>query len=160
MAVKAKRRRKAKPQTLQVLHAQDGDEHIVGIKTLRVLLLKDGGAWFAQGLEIDYAAAGSSLKNVKVNFGNGLMLTIREHLKMHGTLEKLLQVAPQEVWKEFFAATSGDKLNASFSAVAAFSCHDEENKLSKESGFPFTNIQYLVPSTESELAAESETVAA
>jgi hypothetical protein len=81
--------------------AKDGT-NIVGIGNLRVLITHEGEAWFAQGLEIDYAAQGNSLNDVMKQFEEGLAATIHENLRVYGNIEKLLKVAPSEIWKEFF----------------------------------------------------------
>jgi len=44
------------PHTMAV-HGTNGQTHIVGIGNLRVIICQEGDAWFAQGLEIDYAAS-------------------------------------------------------------------------------------------------------
>ena len=74
---------------------------VVGIGNLRVLITVEDGFWFAQGLEIDYAAQGSSLTDVRERFENGLMATVNEHLRVYGKLDALLQPAPVEQWKSF-----------------------------------------------------------
>ena len=98
------------------IHMNNGDQHIVGVKSLTVLLSKDDDGWFAQGLEIDYASAGESLDEVKKNFELGLEKTIAEHLKLNGSIEKLLKVAPQYAWDEYHAAKFSD-LKRSFSTL-------------------------------------------
>ncbi len=82
---------------------QDGDVHVVAIGALKVVIAKDGAnSWFAQGLDIDYAAEGTSVENVKENFVNGLVATIDLHLKAYADLSKFLKPAPQDVWQEMF----------------------------------------------------------
>jgi hypothetical protein len=80
---------------------EDGNKHVVGIGNLRVVLVPEGNAWFAQGLEIDYAAQGKTVEEAKANFEKGLTKTIDQHLKMFGTLDKVLKSAPPEVWSEY-----------------------------------------------------------
>ncbi|HEY2292403.1 MAG TPA: hypothetical protein VGM86_17030 [Thermoanaerobaculia bacterium] len=98
---------KGKPARAIAFHAEseDGEEHVVGIGNLRVMLFNDSGSWFAQGLEIDYFAEGTSLEDVKDRFRNGLVATIDYHLKLYGDIGGVLQVAPPEVWKEFLSGT-------------------------------------------------------
>lgn len=76
-------------------------QYVVGLKALRVVIKQDDGGFFAQGLEIDYAASGDSLDEVKENFETGLGLTISKHLEMFGTIRKMLKLAPQPVWDEY-----------------------------------------------------------
>lgn len=95
----------AKKDNTFAIHGQtdDGATHVVGIGNLRVVITNDDGAWFAQGLEIDYAAEGDTLEAAKNNFADGLYATIQTHLKLHGSIKKLLRPAPQDAWQELLA---------------------------------------------------------
>lgn len=76
------------------------DATFVGLD-LRVIIVREGDCdYYAQGLEIDYLAQGSTLDSVQKAFERGLKLTIEEHLKAYGTIKYLLQPAPAEVWRE------------------------------------------------------------
>lgn len=83
-------------------HVSNDDLHCVGIGRLQVVISRDGKGWFAQGLEIDYAASGPTLSKVKKNFEKGLKGTIHLHLKLYETIDKLLSPAPKRVWKEVY----------------------------------------------------------
>ena len=109
---------------------EDGSANVVGIGNLRVMITNDDGSWFAQALEIDYAAQGDTEEDVKQRFEKGLEATIDEHLQIHGTIEKLLQPAPQEVWVEMFKTAEKGKL---FSQV---SVHIHE-------ALQYENIEYF-----------------
>jgi hypothetical protein len=88
-----------------VLHGKtkDGKTNVVAIGALKVVIAKDASQlWFAQGLDIDYAAEGTSIEDVKKNFVNGLVATIDLHLKAYADLSNVLKPAPQEVWQEMF----------------------------------------------------------
>ncbi len=111
------------------LHVSKGDMHLVGIGNLRVVIVPDGNFWFAQGLEIDYAEQGDSVEDVKTKFENGLHATIDQHLKIHGSIKKLLRVAPTEVWTEVLEDPSAYK-----NFYTQVSVHN----------LPFAGIQYLV----------------
>lgn len=82
------------------IHAQhkDGIHHVVGLGNIRVLLMPDDGGWFAQGLDIDYAAQGDSLKAAKREFEDGLEATVHAHLQKTGDIRALLKFAPPEMW--------------------------------------------------------------
>lgn len=136
-----------KPEAAQVLHAKGGDKHVVGVKALKVLLLKDGAGWFAQGLEIDYASSGGNLEEVKKNFEDGLAMTIKEHLVMYGTVDKLLKVAPQEAWKEYFDAPADDALQAKYYTIQAYDLVKKAIAGAKigKAKFPFDVIQFIQP---------------
>lgn len=104
---KNKPNKKAKgSQIVTAIHGTDGSTHLVGIGNIKVIICQDDDAWFAQGLDIDYAANGHSLEQVKKNFQIGLKGTIDLHIKAYGNIEKFLKVAPQDVWDEL--RTAGD----------------------------------------------------
>lgn len=126
--------KKTMKSVTEAIHAKKGDEHLFGVKALHVLIIKDGDGWFAQGLEIDYASAGSSVAEAKKTFETGLEKTVHEHLIMHGGIEKLLKVAPQEAWEEY-NKTQPDCLKTAYSAVQF---HTVKNKT-----LPFTGIQFI-----------------
>jgi len=94
---------KASPMT-KALHAQhkDGAHHVVGVWNLHVLIVPDGRFWFAQGLEIDYAVQGDSVSDAKKQFEKGLTATIHHNLKIFGNIENILEVAPNETWKDLW----------------------------------------------------------
>lgn len=94
------------PATAIHAHNEDGSEHLVGIGNLRVMLLNDEGAWFAQGLEIDYFAQGSSPEDAQRRFQSGLLETIDVHLRTYGNIDGVLHPAPAETWAEFLHAPS------------------------------------------------------
>jgi hypothetical protein len=128
------------PQTTAV-HSTDGKTHIVGIGNLRVIICHESDAWFAQGLEIDYAASGHSVEEVKKNFEKGLKGTIDLNIKMHCDIEHFLKVAPQNVWRELHRKGNHYR----FSHV---SLHDD---ISKTLGYQ--GIDYLVEPPCPEMAA-------
>jgi hypothetical protein len=89
--------------------SEDGVHHVVGIGNLRVMLFNDDGSWFAQGLEIDYFAQGTTREEVQGNFQTGLTATIDHHLKEHGHIRGVLQMAPVHVWKEVLTQGVGER---------------------------------------------------
>ena len=98
-----KKKKKHPPVHTTAFHGQSEDGfNVVGIGNLRVVLIQDDDAWFAQGLEIDYAAQGSSVEDVKKKFAQGLCATLHENLKAYGNIERILRVAPPQVWNELF----------------------------------------------------------
>jgi hypothetical protein len=123
---------KKKQQAVAVLAKAKDGTNVVGIGNLRVVIAPDGDMWFAQGLEIDFAASGDTIDDVKSKFESGLACMIHEHLKMFGNIKGILKVAPVEVWVEMYAAsTAGKKYR--FSHVS----HHELAKLQ------FEGITYL-----------------
>ena len=137
MAQKRQKSKKKKNPTAVAFHAKhkDGLHHIVGIGNLRVVLVPDGDVWFAQGLEIDYAAQGANEEDAKRQFENGLTSTIQEHLRVHGTINKLLKIAPQSVWHELLYDPS-----AHYKLYTQVTGHEIES-------LPFAGIQYIAMGT-------------
>ncbi len=79
---------------------------VVGIGNLRVLVVKREGYWFARGIDINYAAQGRTLSEVKRNFATGLRLTIDEHLKEFGDLQFLRSPSPFPSWSKLIFDSS------------------------------------------------------
>lgn len=131
------------------LSNQDGKRHIVAVKALHVLLVQDGDGWFAQGLEIDYAATGSTIDETKNNFAEGLSLTAHEHLTIFGDIHKLLVPAPAEAWKEYLAASPAS-LRQGFSTIQI---HELDE--SKGATIPFEEIQFVTPVSAAAIQHES-----
>jgi|CXWL01.1.fsa_nt_gi hypothetical protein len=133
-----------KHEKTEALHLKTGNKHVVGVKALHVMLIPDGNYWFAQGLEIDYAAYAASLEDAKENFSNGLALTVAEHLTMYGDIKKLLHVASQDVWDEYYAAT-GETIKASLTQIQATEVTKKLPKVesSLASVLPFGEIHFL-----------------
>lgn len=138
-----------------------GSNHAVGLGDLRVMIVQEApNAWYAQGIEIDYIAQGESLEAAKKSFERGLELTITEHLRAYGNIEKLLQPAPQDVWAEFFKSDGGRFKYSQVSKHKLNIAHDETvlvattkpakkasrkpaKKPSKQPLLPFDQITYL-----------------
>lgn len=74
---------------------------VVAVLDLRVMVTQDDGLWFAQGLQVDYAAQGRSWMEVRKAFEDGLTASIDAHLRKYGHLKHFDQPAPQHVWQEF-----------------------------------------------------------
>lgn len=124
----------------------DGDKLTFGVKSLHVMLLPDGDGWFAQGLEIDYAACGSTMEEAKKHFAHGLVLTFSEHLTMYGDIAKALVVAPQEAWEEYYKTPTDQIEKDSLSFVATVELFEEAGITEPEKTaevFPFAGIQYI-----------------
>ena len=124
------------PDTTAFQGAVEDGSHVVGIGDLRVVIIPDGDSWFAQGLEIDYAAQGDTVENAQENFQNGLAATIHEHLKIHGTIKNILRIAPQEAWDLVFSTTAEPH---TFSQVSFHQISEMQGLLS----LPFQGIKYL-----------------
>ena len=109
---------------------RDGVHHVVGVGNIRVILTHDDDGWFAQGIEIDYGAQGSTIEDAKANFQTGLTATIEAHLTMFGTIDRIVRVVPQRVYAELlhdktasyhlFSEISFDEINRSMAARLPF----------------------------------------
>jgi hypothetical protein len=86
--------------------ADGSDHHAVAMLNLTVMVTNDEGVWFAQGLEVDYAAQGDSLEEAKKHFEDGLHATIDVNLEKFQSLKHMLVPAPAGVWQEFFETES------------------------------------------------------
>ena len=118
-------------------HNQHDNQHQVVLHCLNVVMCEDDGHWFAQGLEIDYAACGKNIEEAQSNFESGIVSTIHEHLKMFGSLKSFFKPAPAESWEPTY--------NKAF-AVSGSSVHTIEDEKSEFHGlgdnFPFNAIAY------------------
>ena len=125
-----------KSASASTIHIKDGDNHLVGIGNLKVVIVQDGNSWFAQGLDIDYAAEGKNLESVKKAFETGFCATIHEHLKVYANLDKFLVPAPSEIWKEM--------LYDQCTGVNSYTQVSLHNLAAKaKTHFPFTGIEYI-----------------
>ena len=112
-------------------------EATVGILDLQVVLAKDGDGWVAQGIELDYAACGSSKDDVKDRFERGLRATIHVHLNRFGDIERLLTPTPTETWKRLLPAEGQMRYS-----------HVSHHQFFPPVSFPFGKIVYMVPPDE------------
>lgn len=131
---KAAKAKVAKDRSPMAVHGSKGDRHIVGIGNIKVIVCEDDGIWFAQGLDIDYAAEGKSLKNVQENFQKGLAATVGLHLQAFNTIENLLVPAPIEVWKELTSIGRRFK----FTQIKTYDFSDE-----LKSQMPYSGIDFI-----------------
>lgn len=130
----------------------DGSTHAVGFGDLRVMILEEDGIWYAQGMEVDYIAEGSSLEAAQKAFEEGLALTIAANLKHCGNIEDLLQPASAEVWAEFYQQDSGRYLYSTvsthvidqqFEEVLMVATTNAQAKPAAVTRLPFNRINYL-----------------
>ena len=111
-------------------------EATVGILDLQVVLAKDGDGWVAQGIELDYAACGSSKEDVKARFERGLGATIQAHLNHFGDIDRLI-VPAAPPWTQLLPAA--DQMRYS---------HVSHHRFFPPVSFPFGKIVYMVPPDE------------
>ena len=132
----------------KAVHAYNkAERHVVGIGELRVLVCEDAGEWFAQGVEIDYAASGDSLADVQRRFQKGLAATVHLHLTRFQSIQRLLKYPPPDVWRRFNAQQA-----YSFNMLTT---HGLSNSVDALRELPFGQIVYLKePSTHHATSAE------
>lgn len=135
-----------------------GSDHVVGFGDLKVVIFCESpGEWYAQALDIDYIAQGRSLDAVQSAFERGLTRTIREHLRLFGSIQKLLEPAPGEIWAaayrragdEFsFSHVSRHKLDIPYedSVLVAETSKARRKKIAapvRQLRLPYNNVLYL-----------------
>lgn len=125
--------------------ADEAESHVDGILDLRVVIVPDGSAWFAQGLDIDYAVQGETLDDAKSNFQSGLAATVHEHLTAFGTIKGVLRVAPQEAWDLMYAAPAR---SLRYSRLT-----ERQIPKGSDSVLPFRGIQFIESRHGSELTS-------
>ena len=87
---------------------------------LHVIVVPDCNSWFAQGLEVDYGAQGSSPMEAKQHFQIGLSSTIQLNMSRLGNIDGILRPAPKKHWDELLENTdkiigqSTEKLGSQF----------------------------------------------
>jgi predicted RNase H-like HicB family nuclease len=133
--------KKPKKDTAKAVHiASRNGSHVVGIGNLRVVIVPDGQFFVAQGLEIDCFAQGRTIKEAQQRFEDGLMSTISQYLLTFGSIQKLLRVAPQEVWDEMLFG-QGHQFN--FSQLSVHPLPEIKRNPSIPADLPFAAIQYM-----------------
>ena len=78
--------------------------------TLQVIVAPEGRSWVAQGLEIDYAAAGDTERQARLAFLAGLGATAQAHLERNGNLAELNTPAAPETWVPLVTAQAGARV--------------------------------------------------
>ncbi len=97
--------KKNRSEAVAVQRQEEDGTVVVEFWNLHVCVGQEDGLWFAQGYEIDYVASGYTEDEAKHNFEVGLAMTVRDHVGMFGTIEKLLVPAPPEVWMRLLQAS-------------------------------------------------------
>ena len=131
-------------ETLAVQRQEADGTVVVEFWNLHVCVGQDEGLWFAQGYEIDYVASGYTEDEAKHNFEVGLAMTVRNHVRMFGTIEKLLVPAPHEVWMRLLQASSA----AGPSPLLVKKKQDIFSDEALLGAFPFHGIAYAGESME------------
>ena len=113
-----------------------GGNHTVAFAALRVLVGKDGdGLWFAQGIDIDYAAGGYSAEDAQSRFEAGLIATVQANLERFGSVERFLKAPPAQEWLPLIG-------NAEEYSVSVVSFHELPETL-RSPCFPFRGLEYI-----------------
>lgn len=129
-------------------HVTDAEHnlHGVGIWKLHVLIVPDGRFWFAQGFEIDYSVQGDTIEDAKDKFAKGLGASIHHHLTIFGSIDGLLQVVPNTVWRDLWKAKERAKLT--YDCVSIHEIFPEQ----KAHLLPFEGIEYAIESPQAQAA--------
>jgi hypothetical protein len=122
----------------EAVHAQSGNRHAVLIDSMRVVIVPDGpGLWFAQSLDIDYAASGPSITEVQRNFERGLSTTIKIHLERFGNIDRIMKTPDLEDWLPLISGRKSIDFEYSMHAT-----HDLADSLLSEH-LPYRKIAYI-----------------
>lgn len=119
--------------SVQHVEYDGGKHHAVGIN-LRVLIQPDGKFWYAQGLEVDYGAQGSTAEEAKTHFQKGLAGTIKLHLQKHGNIDKFLRRVGPAIWND---ALANNAKVEDFSQISYHSIDAENSGV-----FPYQTVEY------------------
>lgn len=90
-----------------------------GLLGLRVVVMPDEDAFFAQGFDVDYFASGQTREEAEKNFEDGLSKLVELHLDKFGTVERLRKPAPNDVTQAYSAMQFSTLDRRSLSGVAA-----------------------------------------
>lgn len=116
-----------------LIETKDGCQTLA-MKSLRVLIIQDSTeTWFAQSLDIDYAASGETLEDVQKNFERGLSATIRAQLDRFGNIDKIMKTPVIDNLSEFDGC-DGYKMSHVVHDIGGF----------LSSKLPFQKIDYTI----------------
>ena len=101
----------------------------IEIDELNVLIVRVGPGYYAQGIEIDFAACGDSIEDAQRRFERGFFETVSANLARFRDLKRFIKPAPEDIRREFGERVEEDKYT--FSSV---SVHTLEEKLGVDSG--------------------------
>jgi len=103
--------------------ANEDGTHDVEV-AIRVWVYEQGGAWVAQGLDVNYVAAGESAEDAAERFAKGFMETVAAYLQEFNSIEEFVKPAPREVFQAFLntqkAASSRRRLKDAPPALPGF----------------------------------------
>jgi muconolactone delta-isomerase len=85
---------------------------------IHVVCVPDGKFWFGQGVELDYAAAGTTIDELKDNFVRGFKATTDVHLEEYGKLS--IRQTPAESLAELGVSPTGEPLGDALSRQGGF----------------------------------------
>ncbi len=129
------------PPTAIHTYDQEKLHHVVGLENIRVVIVPDEGSWFAQGLDIDYAAQGQTVEQAQANFGQGLSATIDQHIQAYGHIRELLKTAPPELVSRVVLDSS-----AQFNRYSQVSAHEVNEALNGRISYLLAQESECVPS--------------
>lgn len=89
-----------------VAHVSEGNNHGV-VAALNVLIVPAAeGGFFAQGIEIDYAATGATEAEAREHFQHGFVETVKRYIDRGRSLSGLFKVStPPEYREAYFSGT-------------------------------------------------------
>ncbi|MGE0487355.1 MAG: hypothetical protein AB7Q81_24590 [Gammaproteobacteria bacterium] len=112
-------------------------EHAVSLKVrdLRVVIVRDGDLWFAQGIDIDYAASGTSVEDVKHRFAMGLFKSLIANVDLGGSIDAFLKHPPREQIEQLQNGPDSREAKLSFST----------ERFPRDLPIPYDRIAFVEP---------------
>jgi len=107
-------------------------------RDLRVVIVRDGDQWFAQGIDADYAAAGTTLEDAKRRFTKGFVKSMLVNVAEHGTYDDFLTYPPQHEIEKLFEKMTSDGFGNLYTI-------ETEPTSTFDLSLPFNRVQYFVP---------------
>jgi hypothetical protein len=105
---------------------------------LRVSITADGYMFFAGGIDLDYAAAGDTVKDAQKRFLNGLSLTVRAWKDQGLDLAKMVKPGPSELTNEWTSETDDSTYE-----IVSLGARDGESRMWADLRLlPFTGIAF------------------
>jgi hypothetical protein len=87
----------ARCDSTSLKHFDEGNQQRTEIDSLYVVLSKTNEGWFAQGIQIDHFAEGTTEDEVMDNFASTLAKTIDLHIGTYSSIDRLLVTAPDDI---------------------------------------------------------------
>ena len=90
-----------------VAHVSEGNNHAVAAALNVLIVPAEEGGFYAHGIEIDYAATGRTVEEVRDHFQTGFVETIRRYIDRGRSLSGLFKTnTPPEIREAYFSGAT------------------------------------------------------